>query len=88
MLECLCIIFHNENTTEGMTEALKYIHTNVPKWSPAPDEDKTFFSDVGLAGDQLSVERAANCLLSLSSGFTAKERLDGIHVEIETGTLI
>ena len=37
---------------------------------------------MGVVGDLLSVERAVNCLSSLASGFTPKERLDGMHIEI------
>ena len=37
---------------------------------------------MGVVGDQLSVERAVNCLSSLANGFTPEERLDGMHIEI------
>ena len=40
------------------------------------------FNKIGVVGDQLSVERAVNCLSSLANGFTAEERLDGLHLEI------
>ena len=40
------------------------------------------FSKIGVIGDQLSVERAVNCLSSLANGFTVEERLDGLHLEI------
>ena len=36
----------------------------------------------GFVADQLSVERAVNCLLQLSNEFTSEERLEGIHMEI------
>ena len=63
-----------------MTQALRQLHSYVPKWSPR--EGSTFFHEVGIVGDQLTVERSANCLVSLSNGFTPEERLDGLHVEI------
>ena len=75
------ILFHNENTTEGMTEMLKKIHSYVP--SSGPDvRGKTWYQDVGLVGDQLTVERAVNCMLSMTNAFTSEERLEGMHVEI------
>ena len=40
------------------------------------------FNKIGVIGDQLSVERAVNCLSSLENGFAAEERLDGLHLEI------
>lgn len=46
------------------------------------EEENKHFSEVGLVGDELTIERGVNCLLSLSNGFTAEERLDGIHLEI------
>ena len=36
----------------------------------------------GVVGDQLTIERAVNCLMSLSNGFSADERLEGLHCEI------
>ena len=40
------------------------------------------FNKIGVIGDQLSVKRTVNCLSSLANGFTAEERLDGLHLEI------
>ena len=71
------MIFENENTTEGMLKSLKIMHANIPSWT-----SKENFTEIGHVGDQLTVERAVNCLLSVNNGFTADERLDGIHLEI------
>lgn len=55
------------------------IHSYVPHHS---SQVKTVYNKVGVVGDQLSVERAVNCLASLANGFTPDERLDGLHLEI------
>ena len=54
-------------------------HSYVPRHS---SQGKTVYNKVGAVGDQLSVERAVNCLASLANGFTPDERLDGLYVEI------
>ena len=77
--ECLGVIFENENTTEGINQALHQFHSYVPRHS---SQGETLFNRVGVVGDQLSVERAVNCISSLANGFTPEERLDGLHVEI------
>ena len=78
--ECLCIIFHNENTTEGMNEVLRELHSYVPR-QRAGDGD-TLCHETGLVGDQLTVERTVNCMLSMVNAFTPDERLEGMHPEI------
>ena len=35
-----------------------------------------------IVGDQLTVELAVNCHMSLCNGFTPDERLEGLHFEI------
>ena len=40
------------------------------------------YADLGVVGDQLTVERAVNGHASLSNGFTPEERLEGLHFEI------
>lgn len=52
------------------------LHSYVPQYT---SQGKTVFNKIGVIGDQLSVERAVNCL---ANGFTAEERLDGLHLEI------
>ncbi|CAB4039431.1 Hypothetical predicted protein [Paramuricea clavata] len=78
--ECLGIIQENENTTEGMLETLKSMHSYVPRWTSK--ENITHFTDIGHVGDQVTVERSVNCLMAVSNGFTATERLEGIYFEI------
>ncbi|CAB4038965.1 Hypothetical predicted protein [Paramuricea clavata] len=78
--ECLGIIQENENTTEGMLETLTSMHSYVPRWTSK--ENITHFTDIGHVGDQLTVERSVNCLMAVSNGFTATERLEGIYFEI------
>lgn len=55
------------------------LHSYVPQYAL---QGKTVFNKIGVIGDQLSVERAVNCLSSLANGFAAEERLDGLHLEI------
>ena len=70
-------IFENENDSDGIKEVLKVLHKFVPY---AGDENR-IYAEQGNVGDQLSVERAVNCMLQLSNGFTPEERLDGLHFE-------
>lgn len=62
--ECLGVIFEDENTTEGINQALHQFHSYVPRHS---SQGETVFNRVGVVGDQLSVERAVNCILSLAN---------------------
>ena len=55
------------------------LHSYVPSHST---QGETFFNELGVVGDQLSVQRAVKCLASLANGFTPEERLDGLHLEI------
>ena len=73
------MIYENENSSDGIHEVLKVLHQYVP-FHNGP-EDK-FFSTQGLVADQLSVERAVNCLFEVSNGFTPEEKLDGLHLEV------
>ena len=43
---------------------------------------RTFYHEIGVVGDQLTVERGVNCMLSMANGFSQDDRLEGIHVEI------
>eukprot|EP00794_Sanderia_malayensis_P004055 gene4055-4606_t len=40
------------------------------------------FADQAVVGDQISVERAVNCLLQISNGYTTEDRLEGLHFEV------
>lgn len=66
--------------TDGINQAMHQIHSYVPQLISS--QGKTVFNKVGVVGDQLSVERAVNCLASLANDFTPDERLDGLHLEI------
>lgn len=46
------------------------------------DEEDKVYAGQGVVADQLSVERGVNCLLQVANGLTAKERMDGIHLEV------
>ena len=73
------MLYHNENSTDGILEILKELHSYVPF---AGDDENRVYADQGVVGDQLTVERAVNGHASLSNGFTAEERLEGLHFEI------
>lgn len=60
-----------------MLETPKSMHSYVPRWTSK--ENITQFTDIGHVGDQLTVERAVNCLMAVSNGFTATERLESIN---------
>jgi hypothetical protein len=73
------MIYQNENSSDGIQEVLSTLHKYVPYFT-SPEGEKVF-SAQGLAADQLSVERAVNCLFGISNGFSAEERLEGLHLE-------
>eukprot|EP00794_Sanderia_malayensis_P008410 gene8410-9308_t len=72
------LIYANENTADGISQVLKVLQKYVPF---AGDGNERLYSEQGIVGDQLSVERAVNCVLQLSNGFTPEERLTGMHFE-------
>ena len=59
-----------------MIEVLRHLHSYVPNSSDGS------YHETGLVGDQLTVERAVNCQLSVTNGYTMDDRLEGMHVEI------
>ena len=65
--------------SSGMQEVLTHLHSYAPCDNV---ENPTHFSYQGVVGDQLTVERGVNSLLQLSNGLTAKERLNGLHLEV------
>ena len=73
------IIFEDENNSDGIHKVLKHLHDQIPS---ASDQSKTIYHNAGVAGDQLTIERAVNSILSTSNGFTSNDRLEGIHAEI------
>ena len=76
----LGIICENENYSDGIQKVLEQLHSKyVPFTTVGGDK---VFGEQGFVADQLSIERGVNCLLHVSNGFTAEERLDGIHMEV------
>ncbi len=73
------MIYEDENNASGMQEVMTYLHSYVPSDS---EENPANFGSQGVVGDQLTVERGVSCLLQLSNGFTLKEKLDGLHLEV------
>ncbi len=73
------MLFSDENTNEGIAEVLSEIQQYVP--CHGEGEDRAY-SGQGVMADQLSVERGVNYLLQVANGLTAKERMDGIHLEV------
>lgn len=72
----LGIVFKNENVNEEMLLLLKQFHTYLPKkWNGQYDVQL-------FAGDQLSIERAANVISSVANGYSPEDRLEGIHLQL------
>lgn len=55
---------------------LQQFHSYLPQTSGG-DVDGQIFS-----GDQLTVERAENVIYSVENGYTPKERLEGINLQL------
>ncbi|XP_065064063.1 uncharacterized protein LOC135690430 [Rhopilema esculentum] len=73
------MIYEDENDTSGMQKVMTKLHD----YAPCNDStNPTEFVEQGVVGDQLTVERGVSCLLQLANGFTQKERLDGLHLEV------
>ena len=65
-----------------MNKVLRHLHTYVLKWGPENNQHKPFYNEIGLVGDQLTIERTVNCILSMANGFTPDDRLEGMHAEM------
>jgi hypothetical protein len=76
----LGVLFHNDNTNEGIEAVLEAVHKYVPNIDN--DDMKEYPISQGLAGDKLSVERGVNQLLQVANGLTPQERKEGLHLEI------
>lgn len=72
------MIYENENDANGIIKILQQLHKFVPCHA---DENDSVYGDQGVVGNQLIVERAINCKVSLANGFTSEERIDGLHFE-------
>ena len=66
------MLFHNENTNEGIECVMEEINKYVPYL--VNKEEKVYPASQGVAGDQLSVERGINYLLQVSNGLNPEER--------------
>ena len=47
-----------------------------------PQTGEDHFDSQLFAGDQLTVERATNVVASVSNGYSAKDRLEGINLQL------
>ena len=72
----LGLIFKNENVNEDMVEILKQFHSYLPQTGDQGVDGQLF------SGDQLTVERAVNVIASVANGFTPKDRLEGINMQL------
>jgi hypothetical protein len=62
-----------------MIEILKQLHSYLPCHT---NEDDMQFDPQILAGDQLTVERTINVKQSVSNGYKAEDRLEGIIMQL------
>ena len=72
------MLYEDENQSSGMQAVMTHLHDN---YVPC-DSRSQKFGNQGVVGDQLTVERGVACLLQLENGFTNKEKLDGLHMQI------
>jgi hypothetical protein len=72
-------IYESENYANGIiiNKILHDLHKYVP--FVGEGQEREYCSLQPIVGDQLTVERAVNCHMSLCNGFTQEERLDGLH---------
>lgn len=59
-----------------MLSILQDFHTYLPQTG-----EDTFDSQLA-AGDQLTIERATNVIASVSNGYSAKDRLEGLNLQL------
>lgn len=45
------------------------------------DAEERVYNELGVVGDQLSVERGANAQFHMANGFAPQERFDNMHFE-------
>ena len=63
----LGVMFENENDANGMNNTLHNLHKYVSFTGEGQHRE---YSSQPIIGDQLTVERAVNCHMSLQNGFT------------------
>ena len=76
----LGVLFHNENSADGMNEILKELHKYVPYHGDGMKRNME--TRLYIVGDQLTVEHGVNSHNTLTNGFTPKDRLGRLHFEI------
>jgi hypothetical protein len=62
-----------------MLNVLQHIHSYLP--SAGEGDDKTF-EIANVIGDQLTVDRALNAIMSLQNGYTEEDRLTNLNIGI------
>lgn len=72
----LGLIFKNENANEGMIEILQQFHGYLPQTHNGGIDGQLF------SGDQLIIERTVNIISSVANGYTPKDRLEGINLQL------
>ena len=72
----LGLTFRNENVNEDMIEILQQFHDYLPQTHIGGIDGQLF------SGDQLSIERAVNMISSVANGYTPKDRLEGINLQL------
>ncbi len=63
-----------ENIADRVCEVLEVLQKYVPF---ASHENERIYTEQCIVGDQLSFERALNCVLRMSNGYTPEERVSG-----------
>lgn len=72
----LGLIFKNENINEDMIQILQQFHNYLPETHNGGIDGQL------ISGDQLSIERAVNMISSVANGYTPKDRLEGINLQL------
>eukprot|EP00794_Sanderia_malayensis_P012397 gene12397-13677_t len=74
----LNMIYANENDSDGIQKVLQELHSKYVAHADGGSEE--YYDEQAFVADQLSVERAVNCLMQLKNGFTPEQSLFGIHM--------
>ena len=72
----LGLVFKNENINDDMTEILRQFHNYLPQTHNGGIDGQL------ISGDQLSIERAVNVISSVANGYTPKDRLEGLNLQL------
>ena len=70
------MIFKNENKNEDMLTILQQLHSYLPNSGSGQCDPQL------IAGDQLTIERAANIIHSVANGYTQEDRLEGLILQM------